>query len=166
MKSEKGFLKTLLEVFILHFIVSTIFMLSTYQRFFIYKNIMQLPMWAQVGILSLASFVVYTVASYILIVSIGYQKHFVKYIDSVVIIFAIIFLIAFLGSFFVDYTFKMSSVWLSYGIVNPTYGLLMREILPANRSLINLVWAVSAFIPSLGILVGSYLRMYCGLRFY
>ena len=159
MKSEKGFLKTLLEVFILHFIVSTIFMLSTYQRFFIYKNIMQLPMWAQVGILSLASFVVYTVASYILIVSIGYQKHFVKYIDSVVIIFAIIFLIAFLGSFFVDYTFKMSSVWLSYGIVNPTYGLLMREILPANRSLINLVWAVSAFIPSLGILVGSYLRL-------
>lgn len=159
MKSEKGFLKTLLEVFILHFIVSTIFMLSTYQRFFIYKNIMQLPMWAQVGILSLASFVVYTVASYILIVSIGYQKHFVKYIDSVVIIFAIIFLIAFLGSFFVDYTFKMSSVWLSYGIVNPTYGLLMREILPANRGLINLVWAISAFVPSLGILVGSYLRL-------
>ena len=159
MKSEKGFLKTLLEVFILHFIVSTIFMLSTYQRFFIYKNIMQLPMWAQVGILSLASFVIYTVASYILIVSIGYQKHFVKYIDSVVIIFAFIFLITFLGSFFVDYTFKMSSVWLSYGIVNPTFGLLMRGILPENRSLINLVWAVSAFIPSLGILVGSYLRL-------
>ena len=159
MKSEKGFLKTLLEVFILHFIVSTIFMLSTYQRFFIYKNIMQLPMWAQVGILSLASFVIYTVASYILIVSIGYQKHFFKYIDSVVIIFSVIFLVAFLGSFFVDYTFKMSSVWLSYGIVNPTFGLLMRGILPENRSLINLVWAVSAFIPSLGILVGSYLRL-------
>ena len=159
MKTEKGFLKTLLQVFILHFIVSIIFMLSTYQRFFIYKNIMELPMWAQMLILSLASFVIYTVASYILIVSIGYQKYFVKYIDSVVILFAGIFLIVFLGSFIVDFILKSSSVWLSYGIVNPTYGLLMRDILPANRSIFNLVWAVSAFVPSLGILVGSYLRL-------
>lgn len=159
MKKENGFLKTLLQVFILHFFVSTIFMLSTYQRFFIYKNIMQLPMWAQIIILSLASFVIYTVASYILIVSIGYQKYFVKYIDSVVILFAGVFLIAFVGSFVVDYILKSSSVWLGYGIVNPTFGLLMRQILPANRSLLNLVWLISAFIPSLGILLGSYLRL-------
>lgn len=153
---KKGIFWSVIGVHLLFSLVFTLMSSITHPLLALVKT---WPLYGQIILACIFSFVLYIIPGYILVISLSSNEKLIENVDRIMIAFTLVLIVVFLISFANAIMLHSRQGWLIYATFNPVSGLLIYNLFDKLVTWWDLFWVFTSLMPGLGMMLGMYLRL-------